>query len=268
MAAVKSVIQSADINMSDPTKVVNKTRFLNICYSHNKAKTTGDGIGVLNEKRIHLVLKDYFDPDKTHHEIPHLGYIADIKNADGIVEIQTAALNPLYQKLAVFLADCRVTLVHPLIQKKSLSWIDPKTGDISPRHTSPKHEDAFDGICELYNIRSHVGNPNLHIRFPLIEVDEYRFRDGYGRGGTRGSHRYDRIPIQLFDIISLDSPQDYKDLFLPETLFSGDFTTADYAKESHVGRGVAYHAVTVLTYANVLSKVGKRGNSILYRCIL
>lgn len=265
MASVAGIMPNSPI---DTTTVVNRARFLNICYLHNRSRESGGGIGTLNEKRIHLVLKDYFDPDRTHHEIPHKGYIADIKNDDGIIEIQTGALNPLFSKLGAFLPDCRVTLVHPLIQKKSVSWIDPKTGDITPKKNSPRHETPLDGVIELYNIRSHVGSPNLHVRFPLIEVDEYRFRDGWSRDKKRGSHRYDRIPIQLFDIVSLDTAADYMEHFLPGTLRRDPFTTADYAEAAHTGRGAAYHVLTVLTAAGVLEKCGKRGNSILYSCIL
>ena len=267
MASVESVIHSETIGF-DATKIVNPTRFLNICYEHNKVKEAGDGIGVLNEKRIHLVLKDYFDPDPAHHEIPYIGYIADIKNERGIIEIQTAALNPLFQKLEAFLKNDTVTLVHPLLKKKTLSWIDPVTGDISPKHTSPKHENEFDGIAELYNIRSHVGNPNLKIRFPLLEVDEYRFRDGYARGGAKGSHRYDRIPIQLFDIISIDTAEDYKRIYIPEALTESEFTAKEYAASVHIDSKTAYYALTVLTFANVLEKCGKKGRSFLYRCII
>ncbi len=252
----------------DLTAVVDRPKFLLICYRQNTEKNEGNGIGTFNEKRIHSVLKEYFDPDTSHHEVPYKGYIADIKNGDGIIEIQTSALNPLYAKLSAFLPDSRVTLVHPLIAEKSVSWIDPATGNISPRRTSPKHETAFDGLIELYNIRSHLGSGNLKIRFPLIEADEYRLKDGWSRDKKKGSHRYDRIPVQLFDIISLDSPEDYMRLYLPDPLRSKEFTTSDYASEAHAGKHAAYYALTVLTFAGVLEKCGKRGNNILYKCIL
>ena len=268
MAPVKGLTELIKV-VTDTTKTVNKARFLNICYIHNRARDGKEGIGTLNEKRIHLVLKDYFDEDRTHHEVKYLGYVADIKNEKGIIEIQTGALNPLYKKLGVFLSESRVTLVHPLISKKTVSWIDPSTGDISPRRNSPLHETAFDGLCELYNIRSHLSSPNLHIRFPLIEVDEYRMKDGWGRGGKRGSHRYDRIPIQLFDIVSIDSPEDYKNLFIPPELFDVPFFTAsDYREASDKGEKSAYYALTSLTAANVLEQCGKQGRKILYRCII
>lgn len=252
----------------DLTKVVNRANFLNICYRQNTVRNDGEGIGTLNEKRIHSVLKEYFEPDKSHHEVPYKGYIADIMNDDGIIEIQTGALSPLYAKLGAFLPEKRVTLVHPLIAKKTVSWIDPKTGDISPKHNSPRHETALDGLLELYNIRSHIGSENLFVRFPLIEVDEYRMQDGWSRNKKRGSHRYDRIPIQLFDIISFDGPRDYMLMFLPEPLREAEFTSAEYASAAHIGKQLAYQAATVLTFAGVLEKIGKRGNSILYKCIL
>ena len=93
-------------------------------------------------------------------------------------------------------------------------------------------------------------------------------KDGWSRDKKRGSHRYDRIPIQLFDIISLDSPFDYKLKYLPESLFEAEFTTADFAREARTSRQAAYYALTVLNAANVVSKVGKKGNSYLYKCLL
>lgn len=250
-------------NAPRPYSYVNKLRFLNVCYEHNRTADASDGIGTLKEKRIHKVLKDYFDPDKSHQEIPHLGYIADIKNDDGIIEIQTGGLSPLYPKLAAFLPESKVTLVHPMIAEKTLSWIDPKTAEITPKRKSPLHEKPIDGIIDLYNIRSHLGHENLNIRLVFIEVDEYRYRDGYARGGRKGSHRYDRIPIQLFDIVCLDSPVDYLQ-FLPEEHRSGEFTTTEYAKSMKISRNTAYYALTVLTSCGLLRKEGKRGNSYLY----
>ncbi len=246
-----------------PYSTVNNTRFLNICYEHNKVADTASGIGTLKEKRIHKVLKDYFDSDKSHQEIPYKGYVADIMNSDGIIEIQTGALNPLFPKLAAFLPVDTVTLVHPMIAEKTLSWIDPKTGDISPKRRSPLHEKPIHGLIDLYNIRSHLSSPNLRIRLVFIEVDEYRYRDGRGRNGTKGSHRYDRIPIRLFDILSLDSPSDYL-IFLPEELREEPFTTKEYAASMKIGPRAAYYCITALTETGLLRREGKRGRSFLY----
>ena len=247
-----------------PYSIVNKTRFLNVCYEHNKMSLEGEGIGTLKEKRLHKVLKDYFDPIKEHQEIPYLGYIADVKNESGIIEIQTGGLSPLFPKLSAFLPEDTVYLVHPMIKDKTLAWIDPTIGQISPRRKSPLHETTFDALYELYNIRSHLSSPNLKIRLVFIEIDEYRYRDGYGRGGKKGSHRYERIPIQLFDIVCIDSPEDYL-MFLPEEFRSGEpFTTKEYGQVMKVGQRAAYYALTVMTFAGLLRKEGTRGRSHLY----
>ncbi len=244
---------------------VNRIRFLNICYEHNKLSERGQGIGTLGEKRMHKVLKDYFESDRSCQEIPHLGYIADIKNKSGIIEIQTGSLAPLYPKLAAFLQNDKVTLVHPLIENKTLSWIDPETGKISPSRKSPMHEMPFDGLVDLYNIRSHLSSPNLRIRFVSLDIDEYKFRDGYSRDRKKGSHRYERIPIALRDIVCLDSPTDYL-MFIPDQLFDKEdgFTAKEYSAAVKKNSRYAYYAITALVHAGVLIKAGQRGRAFIY----
>ena len=240
--------------------IVNAARFLNICYEHNIAKESTAGIGTLREKRLHSVLKEYYDSDKSHHEIPYLGYVADIKNEDGITEIQTGALNPLYPKLAAFLPNEHVTIVHPVAVNRTISWIDPQTGDITQKHKSPKHGSVTDALIELYNIRSHLSDPNLTINIVMIEVDEYRYRDGWSRDGKKGSHRYERIPVKLFDIITLNKPEDYY-IFLPDSILDTDkFTVRDYKTALKINQRAAYYAVIALENAGVIKR-GERTKS-------
>ena len=51
------------------------------------------GIGTLGEKTLHAVLKHYFEPDSSFHEIRCGTFFADIFNAEGITEIQTRSFN-------------------------------------------------------------------------------------------------------------------------------------------------------------------------------
>ncbi len=245
--------------------MLNKARFLNICYEHNTSPKQSEGIGTLSEKRIHKVLKDYFEPDKVYQEVPFLGYVADIKNPDGIVEIQTGSLAPLYPKLAAFLPESPVTLVHPMIENKTLSWIDPQSGDISPRRKSPLHETTVDGLADLYNIRSHLSHPNLRIRLVFIDVDEYKYRDGRSKDGKKGSHRYERIPVAVNSIVCLDSVKDYIEL-IPEAVrgMKDGFTAKDYAAAIKKNPRYAYYSLTALLNAGAVKKVGKIKNSFVY----
>ena len=62
-------------------------------------------IGTYKERTLHAVLKKFFEPDESKHEIKYKGYIADIINDNGISEIQTTAFHKMRKKLECFLED-------------------------------------------------------------------------------------------------------------------------------------------------------------------
>ena len=55
-------------------------RFADAIRSIEIAEKDRGGIGTYNEKTLHAVLKNFFEPDSAYHEIPVNNYIADIKN--------------------------------------------------------------------------------------------------------------------------------------------------------------------------------------------
>ena len=61
------------------------------------------GIGTLSEKTLHIILKNYYEPDIDKQEIPIEGYVADIFTGSEIVEIQTGQFNRMREKLKAFL---------------------------------------------------------------------------------------------------------------------------------------------------------------------
>ena len=61
------------------------------------------GIGTLSEKTVHAILKNYYEPDEDHQEIPIENYVADIYTDGEIIEIQTAQFNRMREKLHAFL---------------------------------------------------------------------------------------------------------------------------------------------------------------------
>ena len=97
-----------------------------------------DGVGGLSEKAIHKILKLTFEPNTDFHEVKFLGSVADIKNGEGIIEIQTKDLFRLESKLEKFLAVSPVTVVIPLIREKYIRWIDTETGEITEPRKSPR----------------------------------------------------------------------------------------------------------------------------------
>ena len=89
------------------------------------------GIGTLGEKRLHAVLKRYYQPDDNLHDRKIGRMVADAVLSDGsILEIQTQSFSSLQKKLPVFLACANVHLIAPVVQKKWVCWLNPETGEM------------------------------------------------------------------------------------------------------------------------------------------
>lgn len=241
----------------------NTERFLAACDRIIHTEHIENGIGTLSEKTIHSVLKHYLEPDTSFHEVKTGRYVADIRTPDGIYEIQTRQFNKLRNKLEAFLTEYSVTVVYPIPHIKYLRWIDEESGEISPARKSPKTGVYQSVFYELYKIKPYLSHPNFHLLLMLIDLEEYRFLNGYSKDRKKGSTRSDRIPTALYASETIFSVSDYKKLIpdaLPDT-----FTVKDFAKASHITTAKAQPAMNVLTYLGVLEHVGKSGRSYLYR---
>jgi hypothetical protein len=216
------------------------------------------GIGTLGEKALHAILKHYLDGDTSHHEQKFGGFYADVRNDEGFFEIQTRSFERLSRKLDVFLAESTTTVVYPIARHRRLSWIDPKTRELSPKRRSPKVGKLADVARELYRIRQYLSHPNFRLRVILLDCDEYKKR-------TRGGHsaeRCERIPYALFDDLSFSSPADYA-AFLPEDL-AKTFTSADLAKALRIPRDTAGTLLLLLNDLGAVRRIGRQGRAYLY----
>lgn len=137
------------------------------------------GIGTLGEKTLHHTLKNYFEPNKEKQEVRIKKYYADIYNEKGIIEIQTQQFYRLRGKLKVFLKEYPVTLVYPVPGKKWLYWLDLESGEISKGRVSPKKGTYYEICKELYRIKEYLGDPNLHLHVLILEIEEYRYLNGW-----------------------------------------------------------------------------------------
>ena len=221
------------------------------------------GIGIQMEKSTHAILKNYKDPDPSHQEVPVGNYIADLCDpaAHTITEIQTANFGAMKEKLTAFLKDYQVTIVHPIPHRKTVCWIDPSTGEICAENSSHFIGSFYEVFRELAKIEAFLTDPNLVIEPILLDLKEYRMQDGWGNGGKRGSHRFDRIPSGIYDDLVLKKPEDYA-VFLPQgdlaSALPDPFTTKDL--ECAVGihrKSLQYSGVLrVLTTLGVTERVG------------
>lgn len=221
-----------------------------------------NGIGTLQEKTLHAVLKRFYEPDTGHQEIRIGNFVADIFRGEEIIEIQTRNFNTMRRKLDLFLEEYPVTIVYPIVHNKWLFWIDEKTGEVSKKRKSPRTGKTYDAYYELYKIKSYLTHPNLHLCLILLDVEEYRLLNGWSRDRKKGSTRYDRIPVRLVDEFYIGSPSEYG-CMIPEGL-PAPFTSKDFARLAKVPAKTAQTALNILYYIKAVKRIGKAGNSYLY----
>ncbi len=222
------------------------------------------GIGTLGEKTVHAVVKIYVEPDEDYHEVPLEGYVADIYREGKIFEVQTANFNTMRNKLRAFLPLYQVTIVYPVPATKWLIWIDPETGEETDRRKSPKKGTPQAVFRELYRIKPFLTDPNLSIRILLLDMEEYRLLDGWSRDRKKGSHRYDRIPIEVKEDLLLTCPADYR-MLVPVELER--FDSKQYAKAAGLTVNRAQTALKVLYDLGVVDRVAKEGNKYIYEVV-
>lgn len=220
------------------------------------------GIGTLGEKTVHAVLKNYYAPDCEMQEIPIENFVADIFTGTEIIEIQTRSFNVMRRKLETFLKQYPVTIVHPIPHIKWVSWIDEETGEASPKRKSPKKGNPYQAFVELYKIRPFLKDENLHFKFALIDMEEYRLLNGWSRDKKRGSERFDRIPLEFVEEVCIDRREDYMQ-FVPFDL-PEPFTSREFAKCAKIPMRLANVVLLILTDLSVVTRVGKQGNCYLY----
>lgn len=223
------------------------------------------GFGTLQEKTVHAVMKLYYEPNIDYHEVPIEGFIADIYTGSRIIEIQNGNFNRLRDKLAAFLPHYPVTVVLPIPHYKWLIWMDEESGELSKKHKSPITGSVYSAFPELYKIKNFLTDPNLSFAFPLIDMDEYRLLNGWSKDRKKGSNRYDRMPLALFDEVQFDRPEDFIQV-IPYEL--EEFTVKEFAKAAKIHCDLARVTLHILHSMKLVNRVGKRGREYLYEVVL
>ena len=241
---------------------IQRERFFESSDAVTAGMYCGEGVGTLSEKSLHKILKRYIDSERSHYEVKHLGYVADIKNEEGIFEIQTRAYNNLKPKLSKLLDECTVTVVCPLAYRKSIIWVDPESGEASAKKKSPKNANIYDALFNLFQIRDYIQHENLRIKILFLECDEFRFLDGWDKSKKRGSNRMEMIPTDSLFELDIKTKDDYA-LFIPESL-GEEFVAKEF--QSEIGRTsrFTYYVLKLLCATGCIFECGKRGRAVLY----
>lgn len=220
-----------------------------------------EGIGTMGEKLLHATLKNYFSGEEDLQEQKIGRYIADISGPDGVVEIQTGSYAALKKKLPALLKEHPVTVVYPLMRKKTVFWIDPQTGEVTKGRKSPKEGKPYDALPELFYLSEFCGKENFRILLFFYDGEEYRRRDGWGREGKKGAHRVERIPLLPVDLLLLSDLYDYGALLPPScpTTFTGN----EFSKLTAMKGRRLWAALKFLVECDVLSKE-RKGRTCFY----
>ena len=242
--------------------ILDRERFLAAVEKSCNRLKGEKGIGTLGEKSVHAALKAYFEPQSDNTEIRIGSFVADIAGEDGIIEIQTRQFYRLVKKLDCFLEYTHVTVVYPIIAKKYVRWLDPETGELSARRVSPRKGSIYDACKELVSIKFALDNPRFTFVAVMLEAEDIRLLDGYGKDKKKHSTKFDRVPIDILCEYRFECPRDYMMLIPPE--LSGRFTSKDLAKAAGISRTLAGIALNILTYTECVSRVGKNGREIIY----
>lgn len=233
--------------------------FLEACRQVMDARPAASGIGTLREKTLHAALKLYLEPDPLCREVGVGRFVADIVNQDGIIEIQTADFGRLREKLDFFLSAYPVTVVYPVAGRKWLVSVSEE-GTMSRRRKSPKAGGPWEILPELYRIRPLLNRPGLGFCVPVLEVEEYRLKDGRGR---RGYTRYERMPVRLLDEVWVREPGERSRLLppgLPE-----EFTAKDFCRCGHFSGMAGSLGLSAAREMGAVEQVGTKGKAYLYR---
>ena len=139
---------------------------------------------------------------------------------------------------------------------------NPQTGEITQPRKSPRKGTPYTIFPELYKIKNFLVKPNLRIKIVMLNMEEYRFLDGWSEDKKKGSSRCDRIPTELVQEIYISEVKDYK-LLIPESL-KENFTSKDYKKATGLSASASTTAVHILNYVGIIERTGKKGRAYLY----
>lgn len=239
-----------------------RQRFRTICDIVTDGIRATQGVGTLQEKTIHAVLKNYYEPDLSKQELRVEGYIADIFTGEEIIEIQTRGFYKLRKKLEAFLPHYPVTIVYPVMHRKWLRWVNEITGEVSKPRKSPKIGSVYAIFPEIYGLKMFLPHKNLRFCVVLIDVEEYRLLNGWSADKKKGASRCDGIPIDIIEEVSLHSVSDFSQI-VPKAL-PEEFTSADLTKVLRCNKTLAGVILNIWAHVGAIHKIGKKGNMIVY----
>ena len=238
------------MNTEQLTLPERQARFSRLCEralleAHHMGES---GIGTLGEKRLHALLKRFLCEDVRYHEVGLDGtrFVSDIRVGNDITEVQTGAFYPMKNKIAYYLehTDCTVTVVHPIVTRKWVCYVDPQNGTASERRRSPRVERPVELFAELFSLLPAKPSSRLRFRLLCIEAQDFRLLTPRSKNTHRATKRFERIPLALLDDMIFESAKDLRAL-LPTDL-SAHFAVKELSRLTKLRGRDAYSAARAM----------------------
>lgn len=202
-------------------------------------------IGELSEKGVHNGLKNYLEPDKSKQEIQVGRYVADIKNENGIIEIQTKQFHKLVDKIEYYLnLGIPVKVVYPLEVER---YIVRSYGTRKSWYKGV----VQDSLYEMYCLIKYFDNDLFTFSIIEVVVNEHR---------NENNNKTKRELVQIVREHLYHNSKEYLDAMVP---FEDVFTRKEFmslgihAKKLNPLKGLLMN--------NLLEIAGKRRNELLYK---
>lgn len=222
-------------------------------------------ITTYKERSLHRSLKKHFCADEDKHEIKVGRYVADVLDGNTIFEIQTGSFSPLRKKLQFYLenTDFEIVIVRPIAQNRHIIWLDEESGEMkkAPRLSS-KHENLASGVADIHYIADFLGNKRISFCFVLMEIDEIRLLNGYGKQKKIRATSVDRVAGEIYSLHYINNKNDIAKALFP-CLPDSPFGREELSKSLKLGGLKLWSAQKLLLETDLL-KCEKNGNKLIF----
>ncbi len=239
-------------------------RFLLEIQKYEKREKAG-GIGTLNEKMLHSVLKSTLSGEKAETEVQIDGHnIADFIENNTVYEVQTERLFPVKKKLEYYLSETcfDIDIIFPISKNKCILWVDPESGEITYPKRKGGEKRLIDEIDEIKYVAPFLQSGRVTLTVLYIAEEELRNLDGKrSKDKKRGSTRIERRPTALLGGEELRRPEDFAFLLPHENVF----TRRSYSKEKKLrSERKVYSALSIMIALGLCKVKGREKRAYIY----
>lgn len=214
------------------------------------------------ETTLHRQLKEHYAGDASCREVRIDNFRIDAVADGKLIEIQSAPLGAIRDKVRRLLTRHDVLVVKPLAARKTLVKLKSAGGAVASTRRSPRRETVYYMFLELVHFVPVFPHPRLTLDVLLTEQEEHRVPARQRRRRSKNYRVLDRRLVHVVESRRFDTAGDLAKL-LPEDL-PASFTTLDLAEQLNVPRWLAQKMAYCLRRIEAIEDVGVFQRSRLY----